>query len=88
MFCQRSSGSLLKHFLTMRSNAGGAMLDNQQQALVIRRPPLGERLPEYGACVKLLELFLVVLGRHAEAEPLYQQAMEISQIGKRRGRHE
>jgi hypothetical protein len=25
MFCQRSSGSLLKHFLTTRSNAGGVM---------------------------------------------------------------
>ena len=43
----------------------------------IRRTALGERHPDYAASLNNLAGLYRAMGRHAEAEPLYLQAMEI-----------
>ena len=43
----------------------------------IRRTALGERHPDYASSLNNLAVLYYAMGRHAEAEPLYKQAMEI-----------
>ncbi len=43
----------------------------------IRRTALGERHPDYADSLNNLASLYHAMGRHADAEPLYKEAMEI-----------
>ena len=48
-----------------------------RHALEIRRTTLGKEYPAYAVSLTNLARVLEATGRYAEAEPLYQQAVEI-----------